>query len=93
MNLAFRLTACFCLSLVLWTAVAEPAHNHDGLAAASGCNLCMATHNVAPAAAAIDPVASLVVLEFVAAAQADVLHHISSPTFGVRGPPLAQLIP
>jgi len=93
MSLTFRLTACFCLSLMLWTAVAEPAHNHDGLGAVSNCNLCMATHQVAPAAAAIDHVMQLVVVEFVNAAQAALLHHISSPSFGVRGPPVAQLIP
>ena len=93
MSLTFRLTACFCLSLMLWTAVAEPAHNHDGLGAVSNCNLCMATHQAAPAAVAVEHVARLVVLDCVFAAQATILHHISSPSFGVRGPPVAQLIP
>jgi hypothetical protein len=50
-----RMKACsrwvvwLCLSLMLWTAVAESTHNHANKTESSSCSICVAAHSTTPA--------------------------------------------
>lgn len=46
-----RCLACFCLSLMLWTAAAESTHNHPSQTEAASCSICVAAHTASPAVA------------------------------------------
>ena len=43
-----RVTACVCLLLTLWLAVALVAHRHSATTEAAKCTVCMAAHASAP---------------------------------------------
>ena len=42
-------SAWLCLSLMLWTAAAEPTHNHPNQADSASCLICVAAHSASPA--------------------------------------------
>jgi hypothetical protein len=50
MRFVIRLLAWICLSLMLWTAVAESTHNHLNQAESSACSVCVVAHSTAPTA-------------------------------------------
>ena len=89
MRIALRCTTWLCLSVMLWTASAEPAHNHSRLASSGSCTLCIATHNVAPPPVLADRGPKLVAVEVVLLVPASPVLLAATPIFGVRGPPLA----
>ena len=48
MRFAGRWLTWFCLSLMLWAAVAESTHNHANQAESLSCSICMVAHSSAP---------------------------------------------
>jgi hypothetical protein len=46
----FRWLAWLCLSLMLWTAVAESTHNHPNQTESSSCSICVVAHSTTPTA-------------------------------------------
>jgi hypothetical protein len=50
MRSSYRWLAWLCLSLMLWTAVAEATHNHANQTAANSCTICVVAHSTTPAA-------------------------------------------
>jgi hypothetical protein len=87
MRFTLRWLAWLCLSLMLWTALAETTHNHPNKAEAASCSICVAAHTTAPTAGChhARPVfAAVGVLqeeEIIAKARLSVFE------LGIRGPP------
>jgi len=48
MRLWLRCSAILCLSLMLWTAAAEPTHSHANRTASASCSICLAAHSASP---------------------------------------------
>jgi len=48
MRFTLRWLTWVCLSLMLWTAVAESTHNHPNKTEAISCSICVAAHSTAP---------------------------------------------
>jgi hypothetical protein len=53
MRFAGRWLTWFCLSLMLWAAVAESTHNHPNQGESSSCSICMVAHSSAPASTSV----------------------------------------
>jgi hypothetical protein len=79
--------AWLCLSLMLWTAVAESTHNHPNKAEAASCSICVVAHTTTPTASCshAQPVFAAIGLlqeeEVIAKARLSVFE------LGIRGPP------
>jgi hypothetical protein len=87
MRFSFRWMVWLCLSLMLWTAVAESTHNHPNKTASSSCSICVAAHSSAPTANSLHsrPIFAAIGLlqedEVIAKALLSVFD------LGIRGPP------
>jgi len=87
MRFTFRWVAWLCLSLMLWTAVAESTHNHPNKTESSSCSICVVAHSAAPTASSnpARPVFAAIGLlqeeEVIAKARLSVFG------LGIRGPP------
>jgi hypothetical protein len=87
MRLALRWLAWLCLSLMLWTAVAESTHNHLNQTESASCSVCVVAHSTAPTATCshAQPVFEAIGLfqEKALIAKA----RLSVSDLGIRGPP------
>lgn len=87
MRFTCRWLTWLCLSLMLWTAVAESTHNHPNKTENASCSICVVAHSTTPTASAnqVTPVLAAIGLlkeeEVVAKARLSVID------LGVRGPP------
>lgn len=87
MRFSHRWLAWLCLSLMLWTAIAESTHNHANQTEAASCTICVAAHSSAPATSfhqdrpIFDTVGLLSEEEVIAKAQLGIFE------LGIRGPP------
>jgi hypothetical protein len=89
MRFTGRWLTWFCLSLMLWAAVAESTHNHANQTESSFCSICIAAHSTTPTASCmhVRPVfAAIGLLQ-----EEDVIAKawISVFDLGIRGPPVA----
>ena len=50
MRFTGRWLTWLCLSLMFWTAVVEPTHNHLNQTESASCSICVAAHTTTPAA-------------------------------------------
>jgi hypothetical protein len=50
MRFTSRWLTWLCLSLMLWTAVAESTHNHANKTESASCSICVVAHSATPAA-------------------------------------------
>ena len=48
MRSVIRCAAWVCLSLMLWTAAAEPLHSHPNQLQSASCSMCMLAHSATP---------------------------------------------
>jgi hypothetical protein len=87
MRFGFRWLAWLCLTLMLWTAVAESTHNHPNKAESASCSICALSHSASPSVSSRQarPVFAAVGLlqeeEIIAKARLSVFE------LGIRGPP------
>ncbi len=87
MRFTSRWLTWLCLSLMLWTAVAESTHNHPNKTESTSCSICVVAHSSAPTASSTQarPVFAAVGLlqeeEVIANAR------LSRFELGSRGPP------
>ena len=87
MRLASRWLAWLCLSLMLWTAIAESAHHHPNKTESASCTICVVAHSASPTVSSSNvrpfftPFGLLQEEEVIAKARLDVLD------LGIRGPP------
>lgn len=52
MRLSSKWLTWLCLSLTLWTAVAESTHNHPNKTESASCSICVLAHSTTPTATA-----------------------------------------
>ncbi len=84
-----RWSTWLCLSLMLWTAVAESTHTHPTRTESASCSICVVAHSSSPTASSchVRPVFSTVDVmqdeEVIAKARLNV------SKLGIRGPPEA----
>ncbi|MGB7072713.1 MAG: hypothetical protein WA254_18975 [Candidatus Sulfotelmatobacter sp.] len=87
MRFSSRWLAWLCLSLMLWTAVAESTHNHPNQTDSNSCSICVAAHTTTPTPSCnhIRPVFATVGLQ----QEEDVIAIAPLSVFelGIRGPP------
>ncbi|MGA8501975.1 MAG: hypothetical protein WB683_10525 [Candidatus Sulfotelmatobacter sp.] len=87
MRFSSRWLAWLCLSLMLWTAVAESTHNHPNQTDSNSCSICVAAHTTTPTPSCnhIRPVFATVGL----LQEEDVIARAPLSVFelGIRGPP------
>jgi hypothetical protein len=87
MRFTVRLLAWLCLSLMLWTAVAESTHNHLNQTESSACSICVVAHSTLPTASCnhARPIFEAIGLlqEKAVIAKA----RLSVSDLGIRGPP------
>jgi hypothetical protein len=87
MRLSSRWLTWLCLSLMLWTAVAESTHNHPNKTESASCSICVVAHSTTPTASAnhVAPLFAAIGLlqekEVIAKARLTVF------ALGIRGPP------
>lgn len=83
-----RWSAWLCLSLMLWTVVAESTHNHPSPTDAASCAICLAAHTAHPVPNSADttPVFATVGVLYEEAVVASVQQEFSD--LGNRGPPI-----
>jgi hypothetical protein len=87
MRLSSRWLTWLCLSLMLWTAVAESTHNHPNQTESASCSICVAAHSTTPTASfnQARPVFAMVGVlqeeEVIAKARLNLFE------LGIRGPP------
>jgi hypothetical protein len=87
MRFSSRWLAWLCLSLMLWTAVAESTHTHPNKTESAVCSICVAAHSTAPTATShqarpvFEAVGLLQEEEVIAKARLSVFD------LGIRGPP------
>ena len=87
MRFSSRWLTWLCLSLMLWTAVAESTHNHPNKTESTSCSICVVAHSTAPTATASQArpvfaaIGLLQVEEVIAQARLSVFE------LGIRGPP------
>jgi len=89
MRLTARWFTWLCLSLMLWTALAESTHNHSSQTANAPCSICVVAHSTTPAASSNQarPVFEEIGLLQEVAVVARV--RLSVCDLGIRGPPVA----
>jgi hypothetical protein len=87
MRFSFRWMVWLCLSLMLWTAVAESTHHHPNKTESATCSICVVAHSSAPTASShqarpiFAAVGLLQEVELIANARLGIFD------LGIRGPP------
>jgi hypothetical protein len=87
MPFSLRWLAWLCLSLIVWTAMAETTHNHPNKAESASCSICVVAHSASPVVSSSQarPVFAAVGL----LQEEDVIAktRLSVLDLGIRGPP------
>ena len=87
MRFTGRWLTWLCLSLMLWTAVAESTHNHPNKTESNSCSICVVAHSTAATASChharpvFEAIGLLQEKEVIAKARLSVFE------LGIRGPP------
>ena len=84
-----RWLAWLCLSLMLWTAVAESTHNHPNKTESSSCTICVAAHSSAPAASCNHAAPVFTAIGLLQEEEVIAKARLSVFDLGIRGPPTA----
>ena len=86
LRFGFRWLAWLCLSLMLWTALAESTHNHPNQTESNSCSICVVAHSTTPTACnyarpILEAISQLQEEKVIAKAW------LSVCDLGIRGPP------
>jgi hypothetical protein len=86
LRFSFRWLAWLCLSLMLWTALAESTHNHPNQTESNSCSICVVAHSTTPTACnyarpILEAISQLQEEKVIAKAW------LSVGDLGIRGPP------
>lgn len=87
MRFAVRWLACLCLSMMLWTAVAESTHNHPNKTESASCSICVVAHSSAPAATSNQHRPIFAAVGFLQDKEVIAIAQLSVFDLGIRGPP------
>lgn len=87
MRLNFRWLAWICLSLMLWTAVAESTHNHANKTESAACSICAIAHGTTPAASTYQARPVFATIGLLQEEEISANARLSVFDVGIRGPP------
>jgi len=87
MRFTCRWLAWLCLSLMLWTAVAESTHNHPNKIESSSCSICVAAHSTAHTASCSQARPVFAALGLLQEEEVIAKPRLSVFELGIRGPP------
>jgi hypothetical protein len=87
MRFTFRWLAWLCLSLMLWTAVAESTHNHPNKTESASCSICVVAHSTAPTASSHQARPVFTAVGLLQEEEVNAKARIGVFDLGIRGPP------
>ena len=87
MTFSSRCLAWLCLSLMLWTAVAESTHNHPNKTDSASCSICIVAHSTAPTAIAQQGRPEFAAIGLLQDKKVIAKPRLSIADLGIRGPP------
>jgi hypothetical protein len=87
MRFSYRWMTWLCLSLMLWTAVAESTHNHPNKTESAACSICVAAHSSAPTATSHRARPVFEAIDLLQEEEVIANARLSVFDLGIRGPP------
>jgi hypothetical protein len=81
--------AWLCLSLMLWAAMAESAHNHANQTESASCPICVVAHSTAPASTCHQATPVFAAIGVLAEKEISVKPQFRISELEIRGPPAA----
>jgi len=82
-----RWSACLCLSLICWTAVAESTHHHPNRTESASCLICVVAHTASPAPNSSDTTPAFATLGLWQEETVVAYVQLDFSVLGNRGPP------
>jgi len=89
MRFTARWLAWLCLSLMLWTAVAEFTHHHARQSDSNSCTICVVAHSSTPAPSCIHTAPLFAALGLLQEEELSANMWLGVFDLGIRGPPVA----
>jgi hypothetical protein len=87
MRSRMRWPAWLCLSLLLWTVMAESTHHHPGQRESACCAICLAAHTASPAPASTASAPVFITIGLAQKKEAVAKARLEFSDLGIRGPP------
>ncbi len=87
MRSTLRWLAWLCLSLMLWTAVAESTHHHPNETESASCSICVVAHSTTPAASSDQITPFFSAIGVLQEEEVTAKARLSVFELGARGPP------
>ena len=87
MRFTSRWLTWLCLSLMLWTAVAESTHNHPNKTESTSCSICVVAHSSAPTASSTQARPVFAAVGLLQEEEVSAKARLSVFDLGIRGPP------
>jgi hypothetical protein len=87
MRFTSRWLTWLCLSLMLWTAVAESTHNHPNKTESASCSICVVAHSTTPTASCNQSRPIFAIVGLAHEEEAIAKARLSVFDLGIRGPP------
>ncbi len=88
MRSAFRWLTLLCLSLILWTAVAESTHNHANKTESATCSICVVAHSATPVVSSHQARPVFAAIGLLQEKEVSAKARLSVFDLGIRGPPV-----
>ncbi len=87
MRFNWRAWTWLCVSLMLWTALAESTHSHANQTESASCSICVVAHSTTPAAICNHPEPAFALVGLTQEKEDAVRARLSISKLGIRGPP------
>jgi hypothetical protein len=87
MRFTFRWLTWLCLSLMLWTVVAESTHSHPNNTQSASCSICVAAHSTTPSASSSQARPVFAAIGLLQEDEVIAKVRLSVFDLGIRGPP------
>jgi hypothetical protein len=87
MRFTSRWLTWLCLSLMLWTAVAESTHNHPNKTESASCSICVIAHSTTPTASSTQARPVFAAIGLLQEEEVIAKVRLSVFDLGIRGPP------
>ena len=87
MRLTGRWLTWLCLSLMLWTAVAESTHYHPNKTGSATCSICVVAHSTTPATSSNHTQPMFAAIGLLQEEEVIANARLSISDLGIRGPP------
>jgi hypothetical protein len=87
MRFTGRWLVWLCLSLTLWTAVAESTHNHPNKTESASCSICVVAHSASPVVSSHQAKPIFAAIGWLQEKEVIANARLSVFDLGIRGPP------